>query len=61
MWGAQKPMASREAKNLVSVGLVMLPHWLRVAASRVSWARRERLRPRGDGWQRAPSLGCGTT
>jgi hypothetical protein len=38
-------MASRESKNLVSVGLVMMPHWLRVAASRVGWARRERLRP----------------
>ena len=49
--------AGQRRRNVVSVGLVMMPRGLRVAASRVRWARRGHLPRRQDGWQRAPRLG----
>src|SRR6266705_1215698 len=52
--------AGQRRRNVVSVGLVMMPRGLRVAASRVRWARRGHLPRRQDGWQRAPGLGCRT-
>src|SRR5271154_7065148 len=66
---AQDPVASEDAweagtfagcgcsEELISVGLGMMPRWLRAAAARVMRARRGPRRRVRAGWRRGPSLG----